>query len=212
MGKLDSSSANSGAKSPVSRFRRWLSTWSRWLHVYLSMISFAILFFFALTGITLNHTDWFAHQQRSSDRSGSLNLAWVGTEQEVAKLETVEFLRKDLGIKGALSDFIVDDYQCTIAFNGPGYSANVFVNREDGTFELTETSSGFVGLINDLHKGRDSGKTWAFIIDLSAVLMILVSLSGLIMIFYLKKRRSPGIILAIIGLVLSYLVYLAFVP
>jgi hypothetical protein len=28
---------------------------SRWLHIYLSMASFGILFFFAVTGLTLNH-------------------------------------------------------------------------------------------------------------------------------------------------------------
>ena len=32
---------------------------ARWLHIYLSMVSFAILFFFAVTGITLNHAEWF---------------------------------------------------------------------------------------------------------------------------------------------------------
>ena len=31
----------------------------RWLHVYLSMISLAVVLFFSVTGITLNHPDWF---------------------------------------------------------------------------------------------------------------------------------------------------------
>ena len=31
----------------------------RWLHIYLSMFSLAVVLFFSVTGITLNHPDWF---------------------------------------------------------------------------------------------------------------------------------------------------------
>lgn len=197
---------------PSARLRRWLSNWSRWLHVYLSMLSFAIVFFFAITGITLNHTEWFAHQQRSNKYEGQIKDDWIAPEQEVAKLEVVEWLRKEYRIKGALSDFITDDYQCTIAFAGPGYSADVFADRETGQFEIVETYSGFAGVINDLHKGRDTGPVWSWVIDISAAFMALVSLSGLILIFFLRKRRSAGILLAVLGVALSYLIYLLFVP
>ena len=37
----------------------------RWLHIYLSMASFAIVFFFAVTGLTLNHADKFAGRVRT---------------------------------------------------------------------------------------------------------------------------------------------------
>lgn len=30
----------------------------RWLHVYVSMLSFLTILFFAITGITLNHPEW----------------------------------------------------------------------------------------------------------------------------------------------------------
>ena len=36
---------------------------ARWLHIYGSMASFAVVLFFAVTGLTLNHQDWFANQQ-----------------------------------------------------------------------------------------------------------------------------------------------------
>ena len=43
--------------------RRWLqrqlAVWSRWLHIYLSLISFGAILFFSVTGLTLNHPDWF---------------------------------------------------------------------------------------------------------------------------------------------------------
>jgi uncharacterized protein len=207
--------ANKKYQEPSNgKFRREIAEWTRWLHIYLSMFSFAILFFFALTGLTLNHTEWFADQQKSKTEKGSVDISWVNAADThlVRKMEIVEYLRKEHRLKGALSDFIIDENQLTISFSGPAYSADVFVERETGSYDITIAQSGFFGLINDLHKGRDSGKGWSVLIDLSAILMILVSLTGIGMMFFLKKKRVAGFLIALIGLVLSYLCYLIWVP
>ena len=198
----------------MNRFKRNTSNWSRWLHIYLSMFSFIILLFFAVTGITLNHTEWFADQQKTTSMNGKLNLQWVSVKDtaRIAKLNIVEFLRNTHGIKGAVGEFSIDENQCTISFNGPGYTADAFVNREDGSYEVSETKTGIWGVLNDLHKGRDSGKTWGWLIDASAVLMVLVSMTGLIMLFFLKKKRVSGILIMVLGGLICYLVYRVFVP
>jgi hypothetical protein len=198
----------------MNRIKRNTSNWSRWLHIYLSMFSFIILLFFAITGITLNHTEWFADQQKTTSMNGKLNLQWVSVKDtaRIAKLNIVEFLRNTHGIKGAVGEFSIDENQCTISFNGPGYTADAFVNREDGSYEVSETKTGIWGVLNDLHKGRDSGKTWAWLIDLSGVLMVLVSMTGLIMLFFLKKKRVSGILIMVLGGLICYLVYRIFVP
>ena len=185
-------------------------TLSRWLHIYLSMASFGILFFFAVTGLTLNHTEWFAGQQKTIQTKGSVDLKWIRTA--VAKLEIVEHLRNTHGIKGALSDFRIDGQQCAVSFKGPGYTADTFIDRGTGAYEITETRMGFVAIINDLHKGRDSGKVWSLMIDISAVLMCLVSLSGIILMLFLQKRRFSGLLVAAAGVALCYLVYVIWAP
>jgi len=198
----------------MNRLKRNTSNWSRWLHIYLSMFSFIILLFFAVTGITLNHTEWFADQQKTTSMNGKLKLEWVSVKDtaRIAKLNIVEFLRNTHGIKGAVGEFSIDENQCTISFNGPGYTADAFVNREDGSYEVSETKTGIWGVLNDLHKGRDSGKTWGWLIDASAVLMVLVSMTGLIMLFFLKKKRVSGILIMVLGGLICYLVYRIFVP
>ena len=173
------------------------------------MASFGILFFFAATGLTLNHTDWFGNAQKVIQQKGTLDSQWLKVP---AKLEIVEFLRKQHRVAGALSDFRIDTEQFAIAFKGPGYTADVLVERSTGKYELTETRMGFVAIINDLHKGRDSGKTWSWMIDLSAVLMVLVSISGMVLILFLQKRLVTGLATAAIGGMLSYLVYMRWVP
>lgn len=168
------------------------------------MASFAILFFFAATGITLNHPDWFGDWQKTTQFRGSMPTG--------SQLQMVEHLRNTHGIRGALSDFRTDDAQHSISFKGPGYTADAFIDRATGKYELTETRMGWVAVINDLHKGRDTGKSWSAIIDISAALMCLVSLSGLILIFFLSKKRASGLYAAAIGAVLCYAVYVIWVP
>lgn len=98
-----------------------------------------------------------------------------------------------------------------MSFKGPGYSADAFINRKNGSFQLTEVKLGVVAVLNDLHKGRDSGKQWAWLIDVSAIFLTLVSLSGLVMLFFLRKKRVSGLILLGLGLAIGWLVYVIWV-
>ncbi len=141
---------------------------------------------------------------------GSLNAQWV--RGNVDKLQVVEYLRRKDGLHGALDDFRVEDAQCSVSFKGPGYEADAVIDRAAGTYDITVTYAGLVAILNDLHKGRDTGKTWAKIIDISALLMAAVSLTGLILLFYLHKRRLPGLLMLAAGGVLAYLIYAIWVP
>jgi hypothetical protein len=188
---------------------------SRWLHIYLSMVSFAVVLFFSFTGLTLNHPAWFGgDKQVILKNKGNLNVTWVNNPDttKIAKLEVVEFIRKKYAVKGAVSEFRIDDSEVSVVFKGPAYSCDVFIDREKGSYEISEIKMGIVAIMNDLHKGRDSGSGWGWIIDISAVFLILVSLSGLILLFFIKKRKVAGLITGAIGLILCYLIYLIFVP
>jgi hypothetical protein len=181
------------------------------------MVSFAIVLFFAVTGITLNHQEWFSDKQKTTVYHGVAdarmlgNRAAQGDAANVDKLGLVEMLRAQ-GIHGAVSDLRVDDSQIEISFKAPGYTADTFIDRDTGKYDLTETRNGFVAVINDLHKGRDSGKAWSIFIDVSAILLTLVSASGLLLVWFIHKRRVTGFLLAIAGAVVSVLLYRLFVP
>ena len=192
------------------KWKKRLVTWARWSHIYLSMVSFAILFFFAATGLTLNHQEWFANQQRTAVYKGTMNPAWLG--KEVAQLRIVEALRQTHGIKAGLGDLRIDDGQISVNFKGPGYTADAVIDRTSGVYDVTETRMGWGAVINDLHKGRDAGSVWGKMIDAAAVFMTLVSVTGLSLIFFLAKWRRSGLILMGAGAVLSYVLYLVFVP
>ena len=64
-----------GSPNRAVHLRRIASATLRWLHVYLSMVSFAVLLFFAVTGFTLNHPTWFENQQSTRMVHGSVSTA-----------------------------------------------------------------------------------------------------------------------------------------
>ena len=194
-------------------FKRATARIARWLHIYGSMFSFVVVLFFSATGITLNHPDWLAAAEQRTRYAGYIDTAWLAEpETPDARLRIVERLRAAHGITGAVSDFRIDEREASISFKGPGYAADAFVTRQTGEYELTETRLGLVAVMNDLHKGRDSGTPWRWVIDISAALLIFVSTTGLVLLYFLHKHRAAGVLLMIIGGLATWVVYLALVP
>ncbi|WP_145089433.1 PepSY-associated TM helix domain-containing protein [Anatilimnocola aggregata] len=229
--------ASKGRSQPQTPSAPKAKTWNtqfaaavRWLHIYVSLLGFTSLLFFAVTGVTLNHPTWFGVDgERVTQHTGKVNIEWLnrslpaGLTQpadgeevdyslQVAKLEVVEHLRNNHKIRGSVGEFRVDERECSIIFKGPGYAADAYVDRATGEYQLTETVMGVVAVINDLHKGRDTGLVWSWVIDITALLMVFVSITGIVLIFYLKRKRWSGIITAVIGTIVFALLYVWYVP
>lgn len=193
--------------------KRRLAKYSRWLHIYASMGSFAIVLFFAITGWTLNHPAAFAARERRTQVKGTLDTRLTNAGAgEPARLEIVEALRSAHHVGGALTDFRVDDESLSVAFKGPGYIADALIDRRTGSYELSESRLGLVALANDLHKGRDTGSAWKIVIDVSAGLLAFISLSGLLLLYFIHKHRLAGVIVLLAGGAIAAIIYAALVP
>ncbi len=198
--------------------KRWLYQKSaaafRWVHIYISMLSFASLMFFAFTGLTLNHPTWLGgSDQVIRDESGELpeHLKKALSVEPLDELGIAEWLRAEHRLKGYVAEFTDDELELMVVYKGPGYSADVFVTRDTGEYMLTKSESSFIAVLNDLHKGRDSGPGWAILIDVSAIVMMVMSVSGFGLLLYLKRRRFMGLIVAAIGTIAMLAAWLLFV-
>lgn len=191
-------------------WRRRTATAARWLHIYGSMVSLSLLLFFSVTGLTLNHAGWFADAQRTAQFRGQVPVAW--TAGEMAKLEIVEHLRRSHGIRTGLSEFRAEEGQAAVSFKGPGYTADAVLDRATGRYDVTETRMGLAAVLNDLHKGRDTGPAWSWLLDVTAGLLVVVSLSGLMLLWYLQRKRVAGLLSLAGGALACYLVYAIWVP
>lgn len=178
--------------------------WARWLHVYTSMIALIIVLFFGITGITLNHPSWTFGDSASNEISGgTLQVDPLLEDGSVNWLPIAESIRAEYDVTGEVNDFGVNAGKGSILFTNPGYSATLFFDTQTGVFELTVHQEGFVAVMNDLHKGRDSGSGWAWVIDVSAGFLVAISLTGLTMQLFLRKRRRSAFISVAIGGVIS---------
>ncbi|MEO7458001.1 MAG: PepSY-associated TM helix domain-containing protein [Gemmatimonadaceae bacterium] len=164
----------------------------RWLHIYTSMVSLIVVLFFAGTGVTLNHPDWLA-TERTDELSGTLPASWK-TTKGIDWLVVGEHLRSANGVHGAVADRREDDREAALSFRAPGYSADATIDVHDGSYKLAVSYQGAIGVINDLHRGRDSGRAWAWLIDVSGVFLVFLSLTGLGLLFYLRKVRVKALV------------------
>ena len=144
----------------------------------------------------------FGTAEKESQYSGSLDAAWLADE-EPDWLMISDFVRKAHGVHGEVTDKTATDVDGSITYKGPGYSADVFFDRASGEYEVDEVAYGPVAVLNDLHKGRDSGVAWKWVIDVSGAFLVLISVTGLIMLFYLKKIKVKGLLTVLAGSVVS---------
>jgi len=138
-------------------------------------------------------------------------MTYIQTESP-DKLGIAEWLRGRHQLRGYVAEFSVDEYEYMVVFKGPGYAADVFIDRDTREYSLTETTTGAMAVMNDLHKGRDSGTQWSWVIDVSAIVTMLMSLSGFGLLFYIRRRRVSGVITAVVGTVLLVVVWIIWVP
>ena len=187
--------ARTGRRSLKNRTHHW----TRWLHVYTSMIALVVVLFFGITGITLNHPSWtFGDKTTTSRVAGTLPAGWHS--QPVDFLAVTEYVRTTYGVSAAVSAYGTTGTDGTVSFRGPGYASDLRFSTADGTFDLTTVQQGFVGVMNDLHKGSDTSGAWKWVIDVSAGFLVVISLTGIGMQLFLRKRRTRALLFAAGGL------------
>jgi uncharacterized protein len=185
-------------KTP-SGANRATQKWSRIIHAYTSMISLLMVLFFSATGLTLNHPTWTLGAGPSrSEAKGTLPKEWK-SGSEVDWLVVSDYLRTEHSVRGDVVEKTADDAQAAITYKGPGYQASAFINPDDGTYDLAVEAQGVLGVMNDLHKGRDTKSSWNWFVDASAIVLIMISLTGLLLQLVLRKRRRSTVLVAFAG-------------
>lgn len=190
---------------------RRLPQWIRWLHIYGSMFGLCATLLFAVTGLTLNHADWFeAGEPVVRTLEGTLATKDLSTN--VDKLTIAENLREAHHLRGKVAEFAVEDDECIVVWKGPAYSADATIERATGKYRIEESRRPVMALLDDLHKGRDCGPVWAFVIDAAAVVLTFLSVTGLWLLLYLKKRLRSGLVVALVGTIVMVAAFVVGVP
>jgi hypothetical protein len=182
--------------------------WTRTLHIYLTMFAFLMMMFFALTGILLNHEDLLPGET-VTEQEGTLPLELL---REPDRLMVVERLRADYGAVGAVSTFDTDDRGILVEMKGPGRTSEAEIDRATGKVKVTVMRRGALVMLDDLHRGKDSGTAWRWVIDISGVLLLVASLSGILMWVALPRRRKWGVVSLLAGTLIMIAIVAWMVP
>ncbi len=171
----------------MSAWTREAVKWARTLHIYLSLIGFLLFVFFGVTGVLLNHDSFGLDRVQRTVVPVKLVVPKGASREAV-----IEQVRQAHQIRQPITQVsgTADDFEATFA--SPG--RRVQVNLRQGEGELTMESRGWAGVINDLHKGADSGKLWRWVLDIASVLLAASSVTGVILLLSLPKRRAWGLV------------------
>ncbi|HKM16463.1 MAG TPA: PepSY-associated TM helix domain-containing protein [Marinospirillum sp.] len=197
-------------KFKLSRSQRWV----RPLHAYSSMLMLFILLFFTLTGLTLNNRQWLPTPSISNDVELPLAEAFsdvvFATDTAEQQGQAVwQWLKNEQGLSGGeLSvQWSADESLLMLDIKRPGGYTLVEILPEEQTVWYENHSLGWMAIVNDLHMGRYSGKVWSWFIDLSAVVMLLFTLTGFWLVLFHPKRRSRTLLLSGFGTLLMVILY-----
>ncbi|WMS90778.1 PepSY-associated TM helix domain-containing protein [Pseudoalteromonas sp. HL-AS1] len=199
--------------------KRALYSTSRALHIYISTALFFLLILFCVSGIVLNHVDWLKNDKNNGQvtatipaelvtkANAQLNTlptlypeieAYLAKQYSLTKVKSIEWEKEDA--------LVMLDYPLPAGF------AYAELDFTTGELKLDYQTGGFLSLIGDLHKGRYTGKVWSWVIDISAVLMILFAITGMIILFQNRKKRLAGIWITVLGVATPLVIYLCWVP
>lgn len=193
----------------MKRVVRFVTHWGLLIHIYVSMAGFALTLLFAITGLTLNHQDFGAGEpvMTTSTVDMPADLATRGGADVVGP-----WLKGHLNLTTPLSDYREDDQQIQATFAAPGHRTVVTIDRAMHSGRVESEMRGMLGKLDDLHKGFDSGPVWYWIIDLTAVLLTVSAVSGMMTLAGLRHRRTMGFLMGGLGLATLAVIYVAFVP
>lgn len=179
----------------------------RLFHVYVSMASMLLVAFFAVTGLTLNHPKWSLGSTSTTTKQGTLPAGSVNGAT-VDYLKISEYARNELGVSGHVKDYGTTGDEGSIDYAGPGYSAHVTFSISTGTINAAVTQNDLLAVLNDIHKGRDTNSSWSWVIDASAIVLLIVTLTGVGIQLFQRKRRTSALItagaLTVVSVVLIY--------
>ncbi|MBY0574609.1 MAG: PepSY-associated TM helix domain-containing protein [Undibacterium sp.] len=208
--------------TPQQQRAFWLRHLHNW-HWISSAICLIAMMLFAVTGFTLNHAGDIEARPKTSKKNGQVpeNLRQQ-LSVEVAKRsqkgadtqlpdDAVQWLATQhrIDAAGKLAEWTPEEIY--VPLPRPGGDAWLRVNLADGEFEYEKTERGVVAYLNDLHKGRNTGKAWSWFIDIFALACLIFCITGL---FLLKMHASSRRLtwpLLVAGLVLPLVLSIMFI-
>lgn len=192
----------SGAKSAKSFDRGAFYRLCRMLHAYLSAFAFLALMFFSATGLLLDHPEWMQGRGRETDSRIALPAAVTAKARGLA--DPTAYLAAETAkltpLVGSYRSGEVDDGQASLRFEGVKGSSTVMVDLAAGQADVTVEHATPLTVIGDLHRGKNASVPWRAVIDITAIVVLALSVIGYVLFFSLRFRLRTSLVLTGVSL------------
>ena len=180
---------------------------SRYVHGWLSAFAFLTLLFFSVTGLLLNHPEWFEPTKTEQTTQLILPESILKSikQQENPSDAILNYVRQQQNVVGRYQSSEVMDNEVMIRLESPAGATDIWVMTDTGEMEITQKPASTVSMLNDLHRGKNSGLAWSWLIDISAIIVIALSLVGYILFLSIKTRLVTHLVLTAASLALIIL-------
>ncbi|MCY1162220.1 putative TM-like protein [compost metagenome] len=180
---------------------------SRYVHGWLSAFAFLTLLFFSVTGLLLNHPEWFEPAKTEETTQLILPESVLKSikQQENPSDTILNYVRQQQNVVGRYQSSEVMDNEVMIRLESPAGATDIWVMADTGETEITQKPASTVSMLNDLHRGKNSGLAWSWLIDISAIIVIALSLVGYILFLSIQTRLVTHLVLTAASLALIIL-------
>lgn len=209
--------------APASAARKRKAFWTKQFYLWhwvSSALCLASMLFFAFTGITLNHAADIPAKPQVAERKLTLPealrpaVALAEDADDSAKADkkaplpaaVAEWLGKELRQKIADRPADWSEFEIYLSLPRPGGDAWLTIDRESGAVTHEVTKRGVISYLNDLHKGRHTGKSWAWFLDIFSIACVIFCLTGLGLLWVHARRRPSTWPVVAAGIVLPILI------
>ncbi len=201
----------------ASRRSFWVKQITLW-HWVSSGVCLGGMLLFTITGVTLNHaaeltaTPRVTQVERAMPAAVRAELAGLKAEgRHAVPAGLGAWLAKEFGTTPPQDPGEWSDGEVFISLPRPGGDGWVAINRKTGMAKYEKTDRGWIPYLNDLHKGRHTGRVWVVFIDVVAGACLIFTLTGLLILQIHAGKRPSTWPLVGLGMVLPVLLMLLFV-
>jgi hypothetical protein len=186
-------------------------------HWISSAIALLGILLFSITGITLNHAELLeSGAQRYSNVKKALPAELAASLTALVRQDGEGEAEPPASLRDWISrEFDIDTSGRIAAWKSgeiyfslprPGGDAWLKIDLVQAVANYSVTDAGWFAYFNDLHKGRHTGKTWAWFIDILALACIVFSITGFVILKMHASNRSLTWPLVGLGILIPFLI------
>jgi hypothetical protein len=185
------------------------------IHLYAGLFISPIIIVFSVSALILNH-DFIDWQEDWQTWSFSVNdkvdktVSFIIPNPDQTKIEYAKDILQEIKIEGEIANIFGDSLNMIIPVTKPGHRISIKADLISGIAYIHSEKTNFWQKLIWLHKMPGphnanirgnwiSTKFWSSVVDLSVFCLFLSSITGVILWYYLKNERAPGLIALLIG-------------